>query len=179
MTKEDWVKIAAHIESASGHKFDKLKLKAWFDVLGDLPADAVAAASKRCLQECESAWPQPATIRRMAVEWQNGVTDGADQAWERVLAAVRAYGHYSPREGMNSLDELTQLALRAAGGFQWACEVGPENRTVLAAQFRRAYEATCERFQRQRVLSDDVKPRRAIESTVKKLVHKLPDVPDA
>lgn len=175
MTSKEFMQIVAYIESGTGHRFDEMKLEVWFDVLGDIPADSVKAAARRCLQEFEGGWPQPATIRRMAIEFGQGVIDGADQAWERVVSAVRSFGSYQPQEGMKSLDELTQSAVRACGGFLWACEINPANRQILASQFRKAYEAAAERKQRGRQLTDDVKP--ALPSPeAKKLADALPGI---
>jgi len=171
--RSEFAGVLLLLESGTGHKFDKQSVEAWFVALEDLPLEAFKAGVKRCLQEHEGGFPAIGTVRRFAFEYLDGLPDLSSEAFERAIEAVRRYGSYGATEAKEALDDRTWTAIKRCGGWNWLCEVTPDNRTTIAAQFRKAYESMTERETSQRQLSEDVRPKLQSEENQKRIEQNL------
>ena len=161
------------LEAGTGHKFDHMAIETWFQSVVDLDANSFYAGVKRCLQEHEGGFPAIGMIRRFAFEYLDGLPDLSSEAFERAIEAVRRFGSYGATDAKEALDDRTWTAIKRCGGWNWLCEVTPDNRTTIAAQFRKAYESMTERETSQRQLSEDVRPKLQSDENQKRIEQNL------
>jgi hypothetical protein len=157
MTKLEFSVCMAVLTSGIGRSFDNPQKEAWYASLHDLPLDTMKYAVSRWLSERDSSFPTIAAIRQFATEESNGQRLTWVESWSSVLDAVRKYGHYQVAQGEDSLDRLTRSALNGIGGFRAVCD--SDQTSVLAGQFRRAYEALRERVETRERLPTELRPR--------------------
>lgn len=158
MTREEFAAATAVLEAGVNHSLTSQAAEVWYSILGDLPAESLQVAVRRYLAEAEyPGMPPVGKIRRLAVEDIHGLPLTAGEAWDAVLTAVRRHGFYDAKRGVDSLDPLTRRAMRAVGGFVAVCDC--TEISILAGQFRRAYESLENRQQGMLRLPEDVRPR--------------------
>jgi hypothetical protein len=160
MTRVEFVTALAVLQAGIGREFTKQQNEAFWECLKDLPAESLKYAVKRYLCEVCSGFPSIADLRKFAAEHQNGLQDLAGEAWESATKAVRRFGSYRKVDGMDSLDNRTRMAIEHCGGWNWLCDVSADNRSILSAQFRRAYDAMSERENVQERLPVELRPQR-------------------
>ena len=120
---------------------DEMRLKAWHDMLADLPGDVVAIATKRMI----STLKFPPTIADIREAVANAVQDArgtvnAGEAWRKVTKAISDYGYYQPDRARAYLGEDVWRAVEYIGGWADLC-TSEEPITVRSAQFERRYTA--------------------------------------
>ena len=132
----------------------------WHRLLGDIPLPALDFAIARWLAETDSGFPTIAALRKLAAEHQHGTLLGSDEAFWLVIHALQRHSpHYAPHEFCQALPSLVRQAVESCGGPAWIADLGIDNRTTYAAQFRRAYEAIADRADRTRRLPESLRPR--------------------
>jgi len=126
----------------------------WSEMLSDIPFDIAKAALIKVLATARF-WPTVAEIREAAASIANpGILTPAE-AWGQVIKAVQEFGYYRSGEGMATLDQTVQKAVKAFGGFREICM--SENIDVTRAQFMRIYEQYASREKEMAVLPESVK----------------------
>ena len=163
MTRPEFVEWMLRLQGGIGREFSHPQMEVWFSVVGHLDAGDFSYAVQRYLAESKSAFPMPAQLLEYAAQRQHGESLDHGAAFANVMKAVRECGSYQPGKGMDSLDPLTQAAVRACGGFLWFCEMEADNRATMAAQFRMAYQQAQEKHERDRRLSEHLRPAIAHE----------------
>jgi hypothetical protein len=147
----------------------------WHRLLGDIPLPALDYAIARWLAETDSGFPTIAALRKLASEHQHGTLLGSDEAFWLVIQALQQHSaHYAPHEFCQALPPLVRQAVESCGGPAWIADLGIDNRTTYAAQFRRAYEAIAERADRTRRLPESLRPRIAAQHSTP-AVARLPE----
>jgi hypothetical protein len=153
VTRKEFGCIIAYLAAASGKSPTQEQAEVYFDLLGDLPAEALQFAAKRALLEsCYPVLPPVGTLRKLAVDAMNGADrePTPDEAWELVRRAIGRFGY---RREQAALDALPEGAVRRAAeclGWQSLCDsTEPE---ICRAQYRKAYESLQSRRERQRLL---------------------------
>jgi hypothetical protein len=132
----------------------------WYQVLGDLALPALHRAVVRWLAECDSGFPTPAAIRRLATEAEHGLLPDATEAFGKVCRALRRISWEWDADGFRAaVGPLAFEALHRCGGPQWFADMQPDQRATFAAQFRRAYESLAERVEQTRRLPEPLQPR--------------------
>jgi hypothetical protein len=133
----------------------------WYQVLGDLALPALRHAVIRWLAECDSGFPTPAAIRRLATEAVHGQLPDATEAFGQVCRALRSISwEWDAERFRAAVGPLALEALHRCGGPQWFADMQPDQRATFAAQFRRAYESLSERTEQARRLPASLQPRR-------------------
>lgn len=159
MRFDEMAKIAAYISAAIGKPILKPQLEVYFDALKDLPADVVQQAAKRAVQEQQyPVIPLIGVLRKFASEAVNGQLPSWSEEWQTVIKAISRYGIYRKSEAMQSLSPLTADVVRSLG-WDVLCDIHTEDRSVVAGQFRMAYESRAARDSNQKALSEDVRPK--------------------
>src|SRR5262249_9799575 len=142
MTREEFAVVMALLASATGKAIDDKQAEVYFELLGDLPAEALRFAAKRAL--LESAYPvlpPVGVLRKLAVEATNGCDrePTPDEAWNIVRRAIRDFGYRHQEEGIESLPAGPIRRAVQCLGWQSLCDsTEPE---ICRAQFRKAFEA--------------------------------------
>lgn len=158
MTREEFTRGMIILEGGIGRELLESTWEVWFDVLKGLDSDEFIYAVRRYVAEATSAFPMPSTILNYIDELRHGEVRDHAEAFAAVMDAVRQYGSYRPAEGLASLDELTRLAVRGCGGFQWFCQMEEDQRLTASAQFRQAYQNAVHRHLRDRRLPEALRP---------------------
>lgn len=151
MTPEQFAPIMAYLEGAIGKRIAPETAAVYWDLLGDLPADALATACRVVL--LESTYPTLPTagrLRQAVLATQRPSLElPAPEAWNLLRSAVRMYGYY--RESL-ALSSLPALVRRAAECLGWRAICDCTETEILRAQFTRAYESLAERAKREALL---------------------------
>lgn len=152
MTHTEFSAIMAYLAAGIGKPIPQATQAVYWDLLGDLSAEALQAAAKQAL--LDSAYPtlpQVSVLRQLALAVQQPTADSLSpiEAWELVRKAMIRWGYFRPKQGLESLPPLVRRAVEAFG-WQELCDA--ENADVIRAQFCRAYEAMRDRQQREALM---------------------------
>jgi hypothetical protein len=151
----------------------------WYQVLGDLALPALHRAVVRWLAECDSGFPTPAAIRRLATEAEHGLLPDATEAFGTVCRALRSISwEWDADRFRTAVGPLAFAALHRCGGPQWFADMHADQRATFAAQFRRAYESLIERQEQVRRLPESLRPKRANLTPVTQRLTEAFSLPD-
>lgn len=78
------------------------------------------------------------------------------EEWEKVLFAVRKFGYYNAREGLESLEPITREIVREMGGFSDICQ--SERIDVERKQFIEMYDEKINRYKELKLLGNSTTP---------------------
>lgn len=126
----------------------------WLEMLGDLPADLLAAAVRSHIER--SQWlPSVAEIRQAAVKLMrqgSPAQESAIDAWGSVKREVRRVGSYGAPYFVNP---ITARVVQRMGWREICLSEDPE--AVVRAQFERYYNAEMTRAEEQAGMSADLR----------------------
>jgi hypothetical protein len=167
MTTEEFAKVMTYIGIAIGKPLSPEAHVVYFDLLGDLPAEALQTAAKRVLLEHKwNTFPSIAELREASTKTMQAEVVGMPpaKAWE--IAWKIAMSTDTEREGM--FDRMckrhgaTELIIEAIRAF---CLVslcnGEEAVSIIRAQWLKVYEQLADRDKRVALMPPKV--REAIE----------------
>lgn len=159
MNQVEFAKIAAYLSAAIGKPMSQQQAEVYFDALKDLPVESVQLAARRAIQESQyPVIPLVGVLRKFAAEAAVGQVSNWSEEWETVVTAISRYGWYRKAEAMASLSPIAASIVRAIG-WDVLCDIQTSERSVVAGQFRMAYEARTNRDSSHAALSEDVRPR--------------------
>lgn len=178
MSNIEFAEIIAYITAACGKSLPTASQVVYFDLLGDLPADAFRAAAKRVVLEHPwNTFPSVAELRQATAEQLRG--DVQELAWpEAWEMAWRAIANMDPElEGSieRCLARLPKIVADAvnAMGVNNLC-YGSEPVAVIRAQFRDTFVPIAARERRKALFTpamiadlDKTKDRQALPASVK------------
>jgi hypothetical protein len=148
----------AYLAAASGKSPSEEQTAVYFDLLGDLPLEALQLAAQRALLESSyPTLPPVGVLRKLAVEAMAGSDrqPTADEAWGEVCRLIRDYGLM---QGFEVVDEMPDGPLRRTiKALGWASLCDSTEPEIARAQFRKAYEALREKSDRLALLPPDVR----------------------
>ena len=128
-------------------------MELWFRQLQDIPYMVAEAALNKWV--ATQKWsPSIAEIREMAVTVTAGEKPLWSDGWEEVVRAIKNYGSYGQKEAMESMSEITRMAVRRMGYID-LCR--SENPVADRANFRMIFEQIAEREQKQNQLPVSLK----------------------
>jgi hypothetical protein len=160
LRRNEYAAVHATLFTACGRPTSEQMITIWWQLLRDIPLEALTQSINRWLAECDNSFPTIAAIRKLASEHQHGTLLASDEAFWLVIQALRQHSpHYAPHDFCRALPPLVRRAVESCGGPAWIADLGIDNRTTYAAQFRRAYEAIAERADRTRRLPESLRPR--------------------
>lgn len=125
----------------------------WEKSLSDIPYDVAEKAVIKVLSTSKF-FPTLAEIREAAADLTRPRTMDAMEAWGLINTAIRKYGSYRQKEGLQSLpDDVRRMAER----FGWRELCLNENPDTLRAQFRMAWETQSKRENELKALPNDIR----------------------
>jgi loader and inhibitor of G40P protein len=130
---------------------NETQMNIWYEMLKDIDYKVANLAIKKIMMESPYQ-PTIADIRKAVSEVKNGYRITAGEAWEKVLAVVRDFGHYRAQEALKSLDAVTRRAVECVG-FQNICF--SEKIGVERSHFISIYDQLIERERKQNMLPED------------------------
>lgn len=123
-------------------------LELWFRQLQDIPFPVAEAVLDKWV--ATNKWsPSIADIRELATEIQIGKLPDWGEAWEETCKAIRRFGMYRAKEGIESLSPLTMETVNRLG---WNNLCLSENQTADRANFRQCYEIVAKREHEAKIL---------------------------
>lgn len=138
MTREEFAKAMALLSAAIDKPIGKTTIAAWFEILKDLPGPAVEAAVHTVIATDEyPTLPSVGKIRNTAITLMEGQKMTAAEAWGLTLKAIKDYGHYREKEGLEALPEPAAETARIMG---WRELCFAENIEVIRGQYIKIYE---------------------------------------
>lgn len=157
---------------------DEYTLKAWYELLKDLPYRCVNIALMKWIQT--NTWsPSIAEIRELATEIINEPIQDVEDAWERVMQIVRDYSPYDTERTETQIESLDEISKKCIKLTDIRAIAFSENIGVERAHFIKAYERLTKEKKLQNQTADSVRnaiaaiqPRR-IEPE-KEVIHAIP-----
>jgi len=129
----------------------------WAYMLSDTTFEIAQMALQRLIATSKFP-PTVADMRESIATITTPALPDSGEAWGEVVAAIRNYGYYRPKEGMESLSEPVLRVVKQMG---WRDLCLSENQMADRAHFLKIYEAMQKRAREERLLPDEL--RGAIE----------------
>lgn len=175
MTREEFSKSMVVLASGVRDEFPRETLSVWFVELQEFSPRELELAVRRHLQE--SPYPKlPALgrLRRLATEARCGILESPEAAFQRVRQAVKRCGYLRPEAARRELGDAIWQALEGVGGWDRVCDMHPEDRGIVFAQFRDSWLRFVERTAGRLQLSPELRPRiERAEPFVRRLAEEL------
>ena len=156
MTKKEFATFAAALKTYYPKENllpNSQAMELWFRQLEDIPYDLAEMALNKWV--ATNKWsPTIADIREQAASVVNGEKPLWSDGWEEVVRAIKNYGSYGQKEAMESMSEITRMAVRRMGYID-LCR--SENPVADRANFRMIFEQIAEREQKQNQLPVSLK----------------------
>lgn len=157
MTEQETLKIMALIKTAYPRFIEgvdsKTAARLWHEMLKDLDYGQIQIALKRWI--ATEKWPPSiAEVRSMATGLNNDAIGDWTEGWNQVTRAISKYGHWSEREALDSMDDVTRDCVKAIG-WQTICEstsIGVER-----GHFRTMYEQRKNSIRRSEAIPDSLR----------------------
>lgn len=143
MTKQEFANGMAYLATIYGQDMNSERMSAWYSLFETDSYEEFVNAAKKCALTSKF-FPSIAELKEAIAEDAVGMLS-ADQAWDKVLYAVRRYGWCNADEAMKSLPEPVQLTVNHLGGFARIC--ASEKLEWTRKDFIKAYDANKNREQ--------------------------------
>ncbi len=171
MTRGEWLQIAAYLTAGCGKTLKTDAMEVYFDLLHDLPFEAMKTAAQRVLAEHPWAtFPSIAELRAAGTATVRGVTSelSAAKAWDIAWNAAKYIDLDVPHTKPEALKSVPPLVLEAMNAFGLAALCyGTEPVSVTRSQFVKIFEQLASRDKRESLLPPQVKE--AIEANRERL----------
>ncbi|MFW5804867.1 MAG: replicative helicase loader/inhibitor [bacterium] len=132
MNKTELLKVLTFISNSYSNKFkfpkdnqeeNKILIETWYSFLHDYDYEVVKVAVKKIVVN-KPQWPPTVgelvnAIEDLSQPEENKITGG--EAWSMALEAVRKYGYYDMKGGMESLPPLIRKTIECFGGYGALC----------------------------------------------------------
>jgi len=152
MEKSECIKILSYLNNCYNNRFKfpkandedgtrtKLMIEVWFDLLQYYEYQLVVAALKKLIINKLQWPPTPGEIVKEVEKLilPDSAEISAGEAWYLALEAVRIYGYYNPKAGMESLPPAVREAVRNFGGFTTLCH--SQDTSFVKNQFIKLFE---------------------------------------
>lgn len=140
MTIDEWAATATLLlRRWPNQSLDTDVLSTWFELLADLPGEAVHAAVRAIALTSRQFPPNPGDIREKFADLAAPPVT-FEQAWAEANRAISAAGRYNPAKAERLLRQVSgawDLVL-AMGGWDEFCNGGPAGQSPVPAGVRRA-----------------------------------------
>ena len=148
-------------------KSHDVALDVWLSCLSDVDGDDLKRAAVCYIRSGERFWPTPGQLLQHLPARQLEKLDDSDRAWGWLIKLVSSRGNYQGPPTLYSQDGAKDAAIRdgvrACGGWQALCFMGPDDNTAARASFRAAYRSTMEQA---RIEREDVSAAAALGQDV-------------
>ncbi len=161
ISKEEFNKCMVILSSGVKQAMTENEMEAYYLCLRDVEIKHLKRAIFRWLKTQKSNFlPSIAELNEMATEDEHGVLASHSDAWQTRCEAVKRFGYYQPREARNHCGEQVWKTISQTGGWDFHCYCPPENKGMLAAQFRMAYQNIESVAKENRMLPEPSRPKR-------------------
>lgn len=143
MTKEEFAKGIAFLSAVYTKALTPEQVAVWYTFFKDDKIEEFQTAVKK-ISVKSKYWPSIAEIKDVMAEDAVGIIP-ADQAWNKVLDAIRKHGWCNAEAAMQSLPAAARLTVNHMGGFARLCE--SEDIEWTRKDFIKAYEINKNREQ--------------------------------
>jgi len=142
--------------------------KLWATLLSDINLEIAKLALQRLIVTCKFP-PTIAEMRESIAVVKHVQLPDAGEAWAEVNQAICYYGYYRPEEGIASLSEMAQEAVRRIG-WRELCTAPIEHEMANRAHFLKIYAVMEKRINETRLLPDDLK------NAIAKIGQSVPEI---
>lgn len=143
MTREEFANGMAFMATIYSKDMTAEQVGVWYSFFENDSFEEFQKAVRK-LAVSSKYFPSIAELKEAIAEDAVGMLS-ADQAWDRVLYAIRKFGWCQAEEAMKSLPESVQLTVNHMGGFKRMCE--SEDLEWRRKDFMKAYEVNKNREQ--------------------------------
>lgn len=150
MKKSECIKILSYLSNYYNNRFQfpknndddgtEMMIEIWFDLLQYYNYPLAAETLKKLVIN-HSEWPPTPGDLIKEIEKAKMPKEAkipSSEAWHLALQAVRKYGYYNPKEGMDSLPPTVREAVRNFGGFTALCH--SQDNSYVKSQFMKIYQ---------------------------------------
>ena len=150
MQRSECIKILSYLNTCYNNRFKfpkpndeegtDLMIEVWFDLLKYYEYPLVVAALKKLIIVKPQWPPTPGEIVKEIEKLiqPDSAKISAGEAWYLALEAVRKYGYYNSKQGMESLPPAVREAVRNFGGFAALCH--SQDTSFVKNQFIKLYQ---------------------------------------
>lgn len=141
MNHREFLEIMAVLEAGSGtsRPISEIQAEVYFDLLKDLPADAVRRAARQALAESQyPTIPPVGVLRRLAGAGKVDSESRSLVAYQAAAKAVRTAGAF---RSIEFDDPLIHATIMAMGGWERFCDWSPSELQWRQRDFERYYRA--------------------------------------
>ncbi|ADQ13713.1 replicative helicase loader/inhibitor [Halanaerobium hydrogeniformans] len=150
MTKNNIIELLSYLSNCysgrmkfpkSDKRENKMMVEVWYDFLKSYDREIIDLAAKKLVIN-NSKWPPSVgeiikEVKNLQKAPEEKLSPG--MAWSLVLSAVRKYGYYNSKEGMESLPPKVRETVEHYGGFASICH-SEENNVYVKNQFFRLFK---------------------------------------
>lgn len=136
MTKQEFANGMAFLATVYGQDMTSERMTAWFSLFEMNTLEEFAAAARKCALTSKF-FPSVAELKAAIAESAVGMIS-ADEAWNKILEAIRRFGWWKSEEAMKSLPPAVARSVNNMGGFKRLCE--SEDLEWTRKDFMKIYE---------------------------------------
>lgn len=135
MTREEFMQGIRYLNGLYQKDMSGESTAVWYSMFKDDDADIFKEAIKRVGMKSQF-YPSVAQIKD-EMRTLNFPNLNAEDEWVKVVKAIQKFGFYNAAQALNSLEPITQKAVRNIGGFQRLCmsEEGDWDRKNFVSAF--------------------------------------------
>jgi hypothetical protein len=156
MTKQEFATFAMALKTFYPRETllpNEQAMELWFRQLNDIPYEVAEAGLMKWVSI--NKWsPSIADIREISAEIIHGEMSDWGEEWEKVIKAIRMFGHTRPKDALDSLPPLTRQAVKRIGFINICLS---ENLSADRANFRMIYEELVQREKKQAQMPETLK----------------------
>ena len=150
LNKKDIIKLLTYLNHCYPGKFNfpkkskrenEMLIEVWYDLLKQYDNKKMSCVIKKIVVN-NGHWPPSVgeivkEIEKINTPTSDKITAGA--AWMLVLNAVRKFGYYNAKEGMDSLPKKVRETVEHFGGFTAICH-SEANNNYVRSHFMKLYQ---------------------------------------
>ena len=181
MNKKEIIKLLTYLNHCYPGKFkfpkkskreNEMLIEVWYDLLKYYDNHQLSSVVKKIVVN-NGHWPPSVgeivkEIEKLNIPAADKISAG--EAWMLVLNAVRKYGYYNAREGMQSLPEKVRETVEHFGGFAAICH-SEVNNNYVRSHFMKLYQEV-NRHNEEYMYLPKVVRNELLESTPKNNIDK-------
>ena len=141
MGREEFVKAMTFLGLAYNKEFDQNTVAVWYTFFQKDSFEDFKQAITRLITKSRFM-PSIADIRGELADLRDPQKT-PEEAWDGVVKAISDYGYYRADKAMESLDPVSQQAVRNLGGFEALCTT--DNTVWMRKTFLELYKSLTER----------------------------------
>lgn len=158
MQRKDWLKLAKALKCAFSQENylpDEYSWELFYNMLKDLPTEAVTLAVNKCILECRFP-PKVAELREAAINIMTPQTADWSTGWGEVIKCIGMFGRDREKEALGYMSEITAECVKRLG---WKELCLSEYQISDREKFKNTYETIQKRKKQDALLPLSYKER--------------------